>query len=847
MAFPADPLDVTVELLLGDTWTDITEWVEIEESLIGISRGRGDEASRVDPSSCTFVVDNRDGRFSPDNPMGPWYGLITRNTPQRVTVEGARRYVGEVPDWRTRLDDTGADPAMPGAVAATGILRRINQGATPLRSVMYRELLQLGHVQAPIAYWPCEDGSDTTALWSALPNRRPMTIADGLQPSSYSGFACSESIPVLADTQFFGNVRGYDTSAGVITALCLVHLPDDGLAEDGSSLMVCNGTGSGSYWRVQANVDRTVRLQVADDEGTVLSTSGNSTFTIGTAGALVILRLIQSGANTFYGVRVYNVGADAVESLTGTLSNRTFGRINRITIGATHNLGQTAVGHVALFTGQIADARYMTAVNAHLGEAAGRRIERICLEEGIPLGVVGDLDDTHPMGPQRARPATELLHEGAAVDRGILHEPVEVSRDLGTFETSGSTDGWVGAGDDPPAVAGSTTRAHTGTRSMLITWAGGSDTQIVRQDSQPEMFIPGHSYTWSCWVWVPTGDSAVAVAVGGIGIGESSTLTDTWEQLSYTWVATATDNQPQLWAVVPAGAGDQVWVDDITITTDRPGLAYRTGRGLYLQSASLDLDFQLGHLAPALEPVSDDQHLANDVSITRTSAATARAVVEDGPMSVREHPNGVGRYTYSETVNLLTDEQAEQLAAWEAYLGTRGEPRYRELVVDLVGTPELIPQVLDTDIGDRITVANPPIQITPWPIDQLAQGYDETIGNFDWTVAYTCTPARPYDVATVDARRCDSLYSTLDAGIDEDDTTLPVAVETGRAAWTTDVMQFPIDITVGGEDMSVTAIGEPVGGVQEFTVVRSVNGVIKSHGASTEVRLAFTQRAYVAR
>lgn len=83
----------TVELNLAGTWTDITSKVRHSDGVV-ITRGRADEGSATDPSTCSLTVDNRLGDFSPRNPMGAYYGLIGRNTPIRVTVnKGTPRLV----------------------------------------------------------------------------------------------------------------------------------------------------------------------------------------------------------------------------------------------------------------------------------------------------------------------------------------------------------------------------------------------------------------------------------------------------------------------------------------------------------------------------------------------------------------------------------------------------------------------------------------------------------------------------------------------------------------------------------------------------------------------------------
>jgi len=64
---------------------------------------------------------------------------------------------------------------------------------------------------------------------------------------------------------------------------------------------------------------------------------------------------------------------------------------------ATH----AGLGHIAVWNGNgPALGELMSAFRGHAGEAAGRRIERVCAEAGIPFRGIGDLDDTQPVGPQ---------------------------------------------------------------------------------------------------------------------------------------------------------------------------------------------------------------------------------------------------------------------------------------------------------------------------------------------------------------------------------------------------------------------------------------------------------------
>lgn len=847
--------EVQVAILIDGNWVDITDDV-LGRDRIRHARGRSDWASKVTYGRATMSLKNAVGRYSPRNPLSDLYGKIGRNTPIRVMANGRIRFIYELAEWPQR-----AAPDIYVPIEAAGVLRRLSERQDQLKSVIRRTLYEQGELPTPVAYWPGEDGSQSTALWSALPNRRPMTVGANVNLASHSGFVCSDPIPVLNDGSFYGNVAGYDTSSGVVTALCLVHFDEDPLPADGLSFMVVNGSGTGSYWRVQVNINRTFRLQVADDDGAVITTSGNSPFALSSnRGALVALRLVQSGANVSWFIRVYEPPSPGFTSgytftavHSGTVNSRTFGRVTRLTIGSSTGLGQTAVGHVGLWTSALSDKVLWAAVDAFVGEPAGRRIERLCLEEGVPLAVVGDLDDTQPMGPQRAKKLTDLLDEAADVDGGILYEPTHVETVLGDFE-SGTTQGWVGAGTDAPAVAFSSVRAHSGGGSLLVTWDGGSNDQIAKV-AQPNRYVVGTTYTARAWFWVPAGSTHVALAVGGVGFGPSTSVTNAWQQLTYTWTCTSSDNEVQVWAVTPAGVGAQVWIDDVTVSTDKPGLAYRTRKSLYNVDPTLTLDFDLKQVALPFEPVDDDQLLrqfGNSVTVSREDGGSSTRVIETGPMSIQDPPNGVGLYVGSGgTFNVETDAATALIAGWRAFLGTWNEQRYPRLAVNPRRHAALADDVAAVDLGHRVTVINPPPWLPPDSVEQQVQGYEEELDTNHWMITFNCTPWRPFQAPTVGNPRLDSLYTTLDEDIDADDTTFDVRVEATRALWIRSSQKPTLFPLVGvlcvndlpGEDVSITAIGDPVGQVQTFTVVRSLNGVVRAWPEGTQVRVK--ERRYV--
>ncbi|MFI7563795.1 carbohydrate binding domain-containing protein [[Kitasatospora] papulosa] len=92
MAFPETPLGLRVGLLLGGTWRDVTKDTYRREP-IRIKHGTSAEGAQPDPASCSLLLNNAGGRYSPRNVTGPYFGMLGRNTPIRVTVPGDESYL----------------------------------------------------------------------------------------------------------------------------------------------------------------------------------------------------------------------------------------------------------------------------------------------------------------------------------------------------------------------------------------------------------------------------------------------------------------------------------------------------------------------------------------------------------------------------------------------------------------------------------------------------------------------------------------------------------------------------------------------------------------------------------
>lgn len=88
MTVPTNPI---VEMLIGDSWEDITGRCRLSSASSGggieITRGVPNEGTVAEPTAVSLTLNNIDGEFSPNNPNGSYFGLLGRNQPIRIGVD----------------------------------------------------------------------------------------------------------------------------------------------------------------------------------------------------------------------------------------------------------------------------------------------------------------------------------------------------------------------------------------------------------------------------------------------------------------------------------------------------------------------------------------------------------------------------------------------------------------------------------------------------------------------------------------------------------------------------------------------------------------------------------------
>ncbi|MGW1221468.1 hypothetical protein ACWD6O_13695 [Streptomyces californicus] len=910
------PLDIRTELQIGGVWTDVTTDVRTSASMT-ITRGAGDEASALEPSTLEFQLNNRHGRYSPRNPRSPYYGLIGRNTPVRVSVPGPESYLdlagntssyARTPDT-SALDITGdidlrveatADWHVPTSQSLLGkwnsagnqrsyLLRIINNllilnwstaGTVTLAAQQALPALpRRAALRATLDVNNGAGGATARFYWAASMDG-PWTLIGTPQSTTpttsiHSGSAPLEVAPILATgvTPLKGRVHRAEVREGIdgtVAAAFDARAQPEGATAwtDTAGRPWTVGLGAGisdrqyrfcgeiSAWPSQWDVsgaDVWVRVEAA---GTTRRLGQGKKALEST-----LRRRIPSAPSLLaYWPMEESQTAD-------TLAYSPVAGVDPLVLTGADWAGDDSLGGAAplpkIKAGSTLSARVPPTT------ATGWQVEWVYYLPTLP-----------PVQTEVMR----LGIAGATMRTVVLYASVSAIR-LEILAADGSSLGWLDFtnGGALAAFAGKWNRMalYSGDKGggetlITATWRDVTTNYRYYMSTSPvtgQGRVTSVSATWdasladmalghlSVFTTPGTGvlgtppatliydgaddgfyGEAALSRIGRLGAEEAATVDlvsrgSDWPDYSTRLGPQRPDTLLALLEEIQDADGGLLYERH-----DRPGLVYRDRRTLYGQPVTLALDYTArGEVPPPLDPVEDDQRLRNDVTVTRDGGTSARSVVTTGPLSVQPPPAGVGPYDEAVTLSLYDDTQPRSIAGWRTHLGTWDEARYPTISVWLHAAPHLIDAVLGLDIGDRVQISNPPPWLPPDTIDQHVLGYTEVLDQHTWTLALNCAPAGPWQVGVVgDAvrGRVDTSGSQLAAGATATATALSVAVTAGRP-WITSAAypaDFPFDVTLGGEIVTVSAISGA--SPQTFTVVRAVNGIAKAHAAGTDVRLA---------
>jgi hypothetical protein len=430
-------LDWTHWLYLGGAWVEITQWVRQLEP-VTVTRGRTTESSDPQPSTCTLVLENRQkgaaNRFDPDNPIGPYYGLLGRNTPLRVDLDGATRFQGNVPVWAPQWNEDRSNCWL--EVEAAGTLRRLEQGRGAIR-VPYRTYLSTRTSPEVYGYWPLEDGPESgvlkpdvgevpaTLVSLKAPNQsyRQGKLAEWLPNTLAMNVGDRLDIPADITGPFY---RGWDVS--------FVASSTDG----NQFLMVVVDCVVDSWvftldW---ATSDWTLYLP----DGSIESGAGGlfgATFK-DTGPFLVQFGGRYDGADLNWHMGLAALFPNFYGVVIGTITGRVLQPIRNIYIysgagTAGEANGPVAIGHLAVSERMAGPASSELIVSwsrarGLLAERMLTRFQRVCDEQGVAHGGSVTATATQPMGRQYVGTFLEQLGELERTDGGLIVEARDASR-----------------------------------------------------------------------------------------------------------------------------------------------------------------------------------------------------------------------------------------------------------------------------------------------------------------------------------------------------------------------------------------------------------------------------------
>lgn len=305
----------------------------------------------------------------------------------------------------------------------------------------------------------------------------------------------------------------------------------------------------------------------------------------------------------------------------------------------------------------------------------------------------------------------------------------------------------------------------------------------------------------------------------------------------YTVCSTSEAMGPQPADAFLAAIRDAETVDMGVVYEKHYGLAYQGRTERYNAPVLMTLNFANNDVAAEPEPSDDDQRVVNRYTASRTNGITFTFADDSGPLGT----SAIGFYDQSSTLNVSTDAQVLSQASWRVHMGTVDEDRWPSIELNFGAHPEQISTWTPLPFGSRIQLINPPSQVSPNTIDAFIDGRTEYVDSFVWTAAVNTTPAAPFNVGVIaDSVRgkLDTSGSVLAAQWDGASGSFTVqTTDSSFALWTTDSAQYPFDVKVGAQRVTVS-LCSGASNPQTFTVtVASVNGVSQTHAAGTAVSL----------
>lgn len=347
--------------------------------------------------------------------------------------------VCEVAEWPMDWSTKGAESVMT-EVAAAGVTRRLGQGAEAVESVLYRAITAVSDSSVK-AYWPLEDGADSTAFGAAIGSRAAIRGA-AVSPAAYDEFLGSAPLPTLGTSSIRGVVDPH-TDTGQVQVRWVQHMPAAAVGVETPLMRIEFATGTIAVIDLRIRADGLTGVFGYDFDGAQI---GGSTF-VAVDSAFGVdsrfsLEINQDGADVFW----RRSRLEPFQSLGTTYGQKfttpqTLGRVRSVRFNPQlADFGDTAVGHLTVGTEvtQLFDGVEADILTGHTGEDAGIRISRL-VRENTDSSVTIRGRESADLGEQTEETLLDLLAQSAAADGGLLHDdPASLGLRYRTLRSMGS-------------------------------------------------------------------------------------------------------------------------------------------------------------------------------------------------------------------------------------------------------------------------------------------------------------------------------------------------------------------------------------------------------------------------
>lgn len=735
------------------TWTDVSDYAELADG-ISVSGGRSDERATCDANTASLVLDNSDGRFTPEKASSPYYPNVKIGRPVRVTATypptaAANLLSAASADFESGTGSWTAGGTVPPtltqsatfAYSGTYSLRIAwgTGGTLPLaqRNVTGLTISQV-YTFAAWVYVPAGDpsvrlavggmgtistASTTYGAWERIegtftatgtshnlqvwpvgsPTAGDFAYVDGVMLVAGSEVGDFNTLTPTTWTRFEGYVDEWPTAWPTeVDSYAQARLSASSrLARMGSSTALRSlmeqevlASAPVSYWPLSEAAGATQALSLG---------SSAQKLRLGNVGTNVVTFGSADGCASDESTAVQFVGGG------GRLRSE-----GAVTVGSAMTWECVYVGRHA----SIQEVLYLEDADT------GAWLEVFARSDPSVTFVSGDPLDTVAGG------AAVNVCDGLPHHIAIVRSTTTVTLYVDGVEVDTDTNGAYGG-------IGTAVGLKLGRVISSVATDKGALSHVAFFNSALSAgTIAAHSAAALTGI---TGESAadrLARLMGYAGVAAAETSVDA---AAVTPIAhfdiTGMANLEPMRRVETTDGGVLHDSRDNTLT-------YRSRAGRYQAASALTLSMLAHEVQADITPQYDRAYLANDVTATGVGGVVARAV---DAASITDYDPA----QLSIDLDSADPIEADAAAAWRVAVYAQPQTRIPNLTIDLLSLdPAKVAAALALDVGSLLTVTDWPTQAAVTSLDLFVEGYSETIGMESHTL-------------TLNVSRADSWLGTL--------------------------------------------------------------------------------------